>query len=337
MLSIGSTIMAVRPSTSETLTLAFEVLKRIPKHRKVTASELHQELISAGIERDIRTIQRNLEMLSEHFDIEKDSRSKPYGYSWHKHSPGFSLSGSLSPQESLLLCLAEQYLSNLLPSNVMNSLQGFFTEAKYQLNPTKNTVKERDWIEKVRVVSETQPLLPPAIDTEVFNIVSYALFHNRWLSIDYINAKQEKKNVRVMPLGLAQQGARLYLVCRFEGYENERSLALHRIQAAKASSFGFDRPQNFQLRQYDADGRFGFGEGETCFLEFCIDKKAGNHLLETPLSEHQQVKEFSDYYQISATVIRSKQLVQWLNSFGEDVWGVNILKSVGKLSQYRDI
>lgn len=316
--------MATRPTTSDTLTLAFELLKRIPKHRKVTAAELHQELENAGIMRDIRTIQRNLEMLCEHFDIERDSRSKPYGYSWYKHSSGFSLPGSLSPQESLLLCLAEEYLSNLLPSNVMNSLHGFFTDARYQLNPSKNTTKEREWLKKIRVVSETQPLLPPAIDTEVFNTVSYALFHDKWLSVDYINAKQEQKKVRVMPLGLAQQGTRLYLVCRFEGYENERSLALHRIQQAEASSFGFDRPQNFKLSQYDADGRFGFGEGEKCSLEFCISKEAGHHLLETPLSENQHVQEFTQHYHISAIVVRSRQLSQWLKGFGEDVWGVKL-------------
>lgn len=319
--------MAARPSTSETLTLAFEVLKRIPKHRKVTASELHQELKSAGIERNIRTVQRNLEMLSEHFDIEKDSRSKPYGYSWHKYSPGFSLSGSLSPQESLLLCLAEEYLSNLLPSNVMNSLKGFFTEAKYQLNPTQETQKEREWLQKVRVVSETQPLLAPNINTEVFNTVSYALFHDKWLAVDYVNAKKEQKKVKVMPLGLAQQGPRLYLVCRFESYDNERTLALHRIKEAKVSTIGFERPKDFKLSQYDADGRFGFGEGTECTIEFCINKKAGHHLLETPLSNNQQIQEFTTHYLISATVIRSKQLLQWLNGFGDDVWGVNLMNS----------
>lgn len=35
-----------------------------------------------------------------------------------------------------------------------------------------------------------------------------------------------------MPPGLAQQGVCLFLVCRFVGYENERSLALHRLNKA---------------------------------------------------------------------------------------------------------
>ncbi|TOL80716.1 WYL domain-containing protein, partial [Vibrio parahaemolyticus] len=57
-----------------------EILKRIPKHRKITALEIREQLEVIGISRDIRTIQRNLEMLSEHFPIDRDTRSKPYGY-----------------------------------------------------------------------------------------------------------------------------------------------------------------------------------------------------------------------------------------------------------------
>lgn len=70
--------MSKKSSTQESLVLSFEILKRIPKSYKVTA----KELLNIGIERDLRTIQRNLEMLCEHFDIIRDERSKPYGYKW---------------------------------------------------------------------------------------------------------------------------------------------------------------------------------------------------------------------------------------------------------------
>lgn len=310
--------MPKRASTHESLALAFEILKRIPRSYKVTASELHEQLSQVGIVRDIRTIQRNLEMLCEHFDIEKDDRNKPYGYSWIKGSEGLSIP-NLSSQESLLLSLAEDYLSNLLPANVMSSLNGFFGEARYNLNPSTGSKKEREWLKKVRVVSETQPLLPPKVDADVFQRISDALFNDRLLNIEYTNAKQEHKSAMVMPLGLAQQGVRLYLVCRFDGYDNERSLAVHRINKAAISTFGFERPKDFSLSQYDADGRFGFGEGEKCQIEFMITKQAGYHLLETPLSEDQVVEVDNCGYRISATVVRSKMLQDWLNNLGEDV------------------
>ncbi|WP_253821889.1 WYL domain-containing protein [Vibrio cyclitrophicus] len=63
------------------------------------------------------------------------------------------------------------------------------------------------------------------------------------LNIDYYNTKQVQKSALVMPLGLAQQGQRMYLVCRFDGYNNERSIAVHRVRKATVSSFGFERPK----------------------------------------------------------------------------------------------
>jgi len=316
--------MANRTSTQESIALAFELLKRIPKSYQVTATELHQQLQHIGIERDIRSIQRNLEMLCEHFDIVRDERTKPYGYSWKKNSNGLSLP-HLASHESLLLSLAEDYLSSLLPANVLASMQGFFNEARYNLHPTGSHNKEREWLKKVRVVSETQPLLPPQINTDVFKNVSEALFNDRFINLEYKNAKQEQKSAMVMPLGLAQQGARLYLVCRFDGYDNERSLAIHRIQKAVVSTFSFERPKEFQLSQYDADGRFGFGDGEKCHLQFSIDKSAGFHLLETPLSQDQEVETHEGHFIISATLVQSKQLDSWLNGFGDKVWNIKIV------------
>jgi predicted DNA-binding transcriptional regulator YafY len=125
-----------------------------------------------------------------------------------------------------------------------------------------------------------------------------------------------------MPLGLAQQGPRLYLVCRFRDYDNERSLALNRILAAEASTLTFDRPKDFDLKKFDADGRFGYGDGKRIRLSFHIDKEAGFHLLESALAEDQNVIELDDAYEISATVVDSAMLEWWLRGFGDAVWNI---------------
>lgn len=310
--------MPKRPDTKETVLLALELLRRIPRHRRISASELHRQLTNAGIERDLRTVQRQLEMLSAHFEIERDDRSKPYGYRWKEGSKGLALP-MLSEQESLLLTLAEQHLRNLLPASLMKSMEGFFGQARSNLEPRANSQREREWLSKVRVVSTTQPLLAPQVKPGVFEEVSNALFGNRWLTVAYKNARGKQTHADVMPLGLAQQGPRLYLVCRYRDYENERSLALHRIVSAKASIRTFERPKGFDLQQYDDDGRFGFGDGKRIRLSFLIDKKAGFHLLESPLSLDQEVREVDDQYAISATVVETAQLEWWLRGFGEQV------------------
>ena len=307
--------MPKRPDTKETVLLALELLRRIPRNRKISAAQLHQQISASGIERDLRTVQRQLEMLSEHFDIERDDSSKPYGYRWKEGAQGLALP-VLSEQESLLLTLAEQHLRNLLPTNLMKSMEGFFGQARSNLGSQDNAKREREWLSKVRVVSTTQPLLPPTIKPSVFEEVSNALFNNRWLSVAYKNAGGKQTTADVMPLGLAQQGHSLYLVCRYRDYENERSLALHRIVSALASTLTFERPKEFDLQRYDDDGRFGFGEGKRIGLSFLIDKKAGFHLLESRLSLDQQVTEVGDQYEISATVVDTAQLKWWLRGFG---------------------
>jgi hypothetical protein len=123
-----------------------------------------------------------------------------------------------------------------------------------------------------------------------------------------------------LPLGLAQQGPRLYLVCRYRGYDNERSVALHRILSAEMSRLTFDRPKEFGLKKYDDDGRFGFGEGEKVQLTFRIERNAGFHLLESPLSSDQRVVELYDgRLEITASVIDSAMLEWWPRGFGDAI------------------
>jgi predicted DNA-binding transcriptional regulator YafY len=310
--------MPKRPDPLETLQLALELLRRIPKGRTITATELRLQLRDAGFEREPRTIQRLLETLTEFYDIERDDSTKPYLYSWKENAKGLSLPG-LSTQESLLLTLAEQQLSSLLPAKLMKSMAGFFNQARGQLDAKSPNQPEREWLDKVRVVSTTQPLLPPKVDGDVFQQVSNALYANQWLEVNYKNAANKKTSSKVMPLGLAQQGPRMYLVCRYEGYDKERSLALHRIISAKASTLTFERPKDFNLKKFDDDGRFGYGDGMLIRLSFRIDKEAGLHIVECPLSADQQVVELDDAYEITATVVDSAMLDWWLRGFGDGV------------------
>lgn len=311
--------MPQRPDTYETVLLAVELLRRIPRSHKITAAELHRQLKDAGMERTERTIQRQLEMLSRHFEIERDDRSKPYGYRWRERAQHLAVP-HLTPQESLLLQLAEEHLKYLLPARLMQSMNSFFTQARRNLGGNFNARLEREWPRKVRVVATGQPLLPPTYAHGVLEEVSDALYANQWLDLDYKNASGKRQSIKVMPLGLAQQGSRLYLVCRYEGFDNERSLALHRVRKAQKSTLTFERPAEFDLQRYDNDGRFGFGEGKQIRLKFCIRHEAGFHLMETPLSKDQQVRKVEEeWLEITATVVDSLMLEQWIKGFGDRV------------------
>ena len=147
--------MAKRSDTLETVLLAVELLRRIPRGRKVTASELHRQLKDAGIDRNLRTIQRQMEMLSEHFEIERDDRSKPYGYRWLEQAKSLAVP-NLTPQESLLLQLAEEHLRNLLPARLMKSMEGFFSQARRNLGTNSKAHLERERPDKERSVATSR-------------------------------------------------------------------------------------------------------------------------------------------------------------------------------------
>ena len=318
--------MALRNDSLDTALLLVEILKRIPRQRRVTAAELHKQLAAHGYDRSIRTIQRHLDTLSMAFGLERDERSKPFGYRWREQAPALSLPG-LTAQESLLLQLAQAHLQALLPPRLMRSMEPYFEQAGRTLDANAHpgdaqARSARQWLRKVRVVPTSQPLLPPKIAPEVFEEVTTALQDNRWLQVRYRNAAQQQSDACVMPLGLVQQGTSLYLVCRFEGYGNERNLALHRMHTAEALLRSFQYPDDFDLARYEADGRFGYGEGARIHLRFCISKPAGLHLTEARLSEDQTVQEHPDHYAISATVVDSSMLTWWLRGFGEEVWNV---------------
>ena len=228
------------------------------------------------------------------------------------------LPGGATLQARMLGDLIE-HLRNLLPAHLMKAMDGFFSQARQNLDPLGPPSLEREWPAKVRVVATSQPLLPPKIDPAVFEIVCEALYGNRYLDVTYKNASGHVTSSRVMPLGLAQQGPRMYLICRFEGYEDNRALAIHRIKAAENSTLRFKRPKDFDLKKYDDEGRFGFGDGKRVRLSFQIEKEYGYFLLESKLSDDQVIEDFGDTYEVTATVVDSAMLEWWLRGFGEAV------------------
>lgn len=316
--------MPRRPDNLETLHFCLELLKRIPRQRKIDSRALQLQLKEAGYDRDMRTIQRQLESLCQHFDIERDDTSRPYGYRWKESAPGLSLP-SLTEQESLLMMLAEQNLRNQLPVSLMKAMQGFFDQARRNLAPgtiSHSAKRAREWIGKVRLVSTTLPMIPPKVSPEVFEQVSQALYNNCWLDIVYVNAQNKRTNAKVMPLGLAQQGVRMFMPCRFEGYEDTRNLAVHRIQTAKCSTLSFQRPTDFNLQTYDDDGRFAFGHGSQIPVHLWVKDELAVVLNESPLSPDQRMTPHVGQLGgqvLKATVTDSALLVWWIRSQGDAV------------------
>jgi predicted DNA-binding transcriptional regulator YafY len=313
-----------------------EILKRIPRHHKVSATELFEQMQNAGLDVTRRSFQRYMADICAHHDIEEDRSSRPHGYRWLPNAVVLSLPG-LNAQEALLLLLAEQHLSPLLPASLKSSMAPFFEQAKRLLSnahiaerPGDKKRQAREWLDKVRVITTTLPVLPPQLAEGVFEAVSETLLHNRMLNIVYRNAKGAIKNKRIKPLGLAQADARLFLVCLFDGYTDTRNLAVHRILSAQDTGMSFERPADFDLKTYDDNGQFAFGNGEKIQLKLWVSEYVGLLMTETPLSEDQIMEPMSEPMPwvsdqprqgslLQATVVQSDLLARWLRGQGDEV------------------
>ena len=131
------------------------------------------------------------------------------------------------------------------------------------------------------------------------------------------------REATVYPLAIVQQSNRLYLVCRFDGYDNERILALPRIRQARLGT-AFTYPHNFKLDAYIKAGHFGILRGPMVRLAFHINQAEGRHLMESPLSADQTQEEDETGYRITATLPDTELLHRWLRSWGEAIADISI-------------
>lgn len=307
---------------SDALSRQWLMLQWIPRYPlKVTSRELASRLASEGHDATKRTVERDLLALSSAFPLACDDRSKPFGWSWQRDAPSFSVPG-MSPLQAMVLNLARNHLQPMLPAHLLDPLRPYFRQADATL---RNALGKRGlaaWSQRVAVVQPTQPLLPPKVDQKVVAVVHEALARERQLEVRYRSRSAEREvTYRVHPLGLVYRGIVGYLVCTIADYTDLRSLALHRIHGARILDDVARIPKGFDLDAYAHSGAFGFRDEGPVKLELRMTKDAAEHLHETPLSEDQVILEDGrkGWVRVTATVHDTSQLRWWLLGFGSQI------------------
>jgi predicted DNA-binding transcriptional regulator YafY len=305
---------------SETLLRQWQMLKLLPRApRKVDVPEMRNKLQAAGYRTTVRTIQRDLNMLSAVFPLRSDTRSTPYGWSWSADAPSFDLP-VMDGTEALTLKLVERFIPTLLPPMVRDYLRPYFAKATEVLkrNPEGGT---RRWIDNVRVVPREMPLLPPPPNPQASGVVYQALLEGRRFTADYLSRSSEEgvpKTFEISPLALVARGNLIYLVCTIWKYEDIRQLAVHRIHRPVLLEKRATRPATFNLDRYIEQGEFQYPVGPMIQLKAKFERDAAAHLYETPLSADQKIEDLDDnYVLVTATLRDTSQLEWWLLAFGD--------------------
>lgn len=292
---------------------------------KFTVKHLINFFGSLGSIIDVRTGQRLFQELSilQEFGLNigfnKSTQGKTSYFSISESSP--LLAGAAQNSLKILLSL----INNPLPESQLFELE-------------ENAPNLNSFLERIYVASETI-LLPAEENREVIATVYKAIQASQYLKLSYINSQHQHKTFEFYPQGVMFRGQNSYLIGKEDG-KGIKTLAMYRIQTAEL----IERQETLQ------DSRL---LGALSFREFCESQKlsefvtkqpkkikiklqffkSGGHLYQMKLSDDQEIRKLPVYehkfpksddenyfeMQVSATVVDSRKLQEWILSFGAEV------------------
>ena len=306
--------------TFDTLLRHWAMLRFIRRWpRKTPTIEIRDKLIDMGYpEVTLRTIQRDLVKLSAPFPLISDE-NKPRGWSWDRDAEVLDLP-AMDPHTALTIKIITAFSQDLLPRTTMRYLKPHVDIAEKVLKNLTGT-GHHSWLDKVRVVTKDQSLLPPEINPDVLETVYTALFEDKRLSGQYRKRGESRYDDRVLnPLGLVYKDSVAYLVATVGEYDDIRQFALHRFRSAEVLNEPSRFPEGFSLEGYVKSGEFQYPEGEMIRFKALFDEGASVHLYETKLSADQRLTEVeNDKVLVEATVQMTGQFRWWLLGFGDQI------------------
>lgn len=287
-----------------------EILKTLTRRNQGTRDIL-EKLRQQGTHLTLRSIQRNLEILSNKFQIVSDHKN-PAGWKWADDYEILNLP-TMDTSTALTLRLSEQYLTEMLPKTCVKTLQPYMSHAQKLLDGV-GTTGVGGWPRKVARISRQQRLISPTINDHVLDEVFQAVLEGKQLEISYRSLGDESPAERKLhPLGLVFDSGIIYLVATVWDYPDFRQFALHRITNAKMLDQPAKSNKTFCLEEYIAEGNFDFPDQEGQIrIRLLANKWLARHLEERKLAEDQTISKTEDGFLVEASVIETAQLKWWL-------------------------
>lgn len=297
-----------------------QILQLIPVlPNKITAAQIQARLVSERLVRAVsrRTIERDLNELSGDYPVVHDEE-KPQGWSVNK---GAVLPQVLDPSTALAFKVLDLIARDALPPFVARRLKPYLDHADQVLRHEDNA-SFLAWLDKIAVVPNGYPLVAPAADTKLGEVVYQALLQDKQFTAAYRNTRGEtKEHARVHPHGLVLRSFNtLYLVATLNSSKMPVQLALHRFVSAKLLSERRVVPPAFDFKDFVRRGHLGIVVGpETLPLVVRVTKRAGGFLHDMRMGEDQSIVEHDDHLVVRATVANRRDLRWFLAGFMRDL------------------
>lgn len=310
--------------TGNSLHRQWQILSRLPNGKWIGTRELQEQLAREGIEISLRTVQRDLNQIAQRFPIENNG-AIPQGWRWKSDAPIQSLP-HMNSSQAVTFMMVEEHLRHLLPPSLLAEINPWFDLARRSLSNQNNNV--RQWVNRVRIIPATQPLIPPTIDRKAQQAIYEALLQDRQIECVYgtrSERKKEEKNYTLNPLALVQRGAVIYLVCTRHDKTDVQTFALHRFKTANVLESRAIHPSAFNIDDYIDSGALGFRldpnqPTEDILLKLIMKPENAWTFFESKLAKDQKLEHLDDdRVEVTATVPLNSQLIWWLRSFGQKI------------------
>lgn len=292
-----------------------------------SAKSLQNMLAQMGHDVDIRTLQRDLQVLVEKsgLGIEQTrptGRGKEgVGYCFKKGAK--TLGPKMDYPSALTLVMANEYISKLMPDEVSQAMEPFVAQAEASLGQDRKKV-HAGWKDKIRSVPRYMCFEKPCIEPEVHSAVTEALLQDRCIEITY---KSRQKPYMLHPLALVDRGLETILVAYVEEYKEHRQFMLHRIRTVRTMTFAVKRPPDFNIDELILRGYFSVPiennqlepiELKLRLIELPKVSSARLDIMGTPLSKDQKIEVSEDEYSaiVTATVMDTQELRSWILGLG---------------------
>ena len=176
----------------------------------------------------------------------------------------------------------------------------------------------------LRIVTDTQRLLPAEVHETVLAAVLEALAQKRTLQVKYIDAGGKRTRPCLHPQALLQRGPRVYLYAlKNDETAPVRMYALHRFLSAEVGADTARQDAEFDLQKTIHHGQADFGGGKQVELVFRARGYVAELLRDCPLTESQRTEDEDDgsdfETRVTATVPATGQLLRWMLGFGDKV------------------
>lgn len=298
--------------------LELAVLSRIPRHPdKIDTTTLLERLQAAGIETNVRALQRLLVTLESNATIRRHATGKPHQWSFAPNE--YVEYPPMTAETALSIVMAFDHMRHLLPPATLADLK---PRERHARNVLKASTAYAKWRFKVRVAPRGIAFVVPTIEPAVLKTVYQALFEGRQFTVEYKRrGKNNYQHFDVNPVGIVVRDGIVSLVSTRSGTTSWQQLHLHRMRNAELTNRRASVPAGFELDAHVARGNVGFKlSPEPIELELLVTKMVADTLAETKLSKDQSIEQDAgDLYRVRGTIPDTVDLRGWLKSYGAHI------------------